>query len=167
MFDSLWPHRLQHTRLLCPPLSPGKWMKVAQSCLTATPWTIQSMNSPGQNTGVGSLSLLQRIFPIQGLNPGLLHCRQILYQLSHKGSPLSPRVCLNSYSLSQWCYLTILSSPVPFSFYLKSFSASGSFPISQLLTSGGQSIGTSASASILSMNICFLNISFHQVCSLL
>ena len=46
------------------------------------PW-----NSPGQNTGVGSLSLLQGIFPTQGLNPGLLHCRRILYQVSHKGSP--------------------------------------------------------------------------------
>ena len=46
-----------------------------------------SWNSPGQNTGVDSLSLLQWIFPTQGLNPGLLHCRQILYQLSHKGSP--------------------------------------------------------------------------------
>ena len=46
-----------------------------------------SWNSPGQNTGVGSLSLLQGIFPTQGLNPRLLHCRQILYQLSHKGSP--------------------------------------------------------------------------------
>ena len=45
------------------------------------PW-----NSLGQNTGVGSLSLLQGILPIQGLNPGLPHCRQILYQLSHKGS---------------------------------------------------------------------------------
>ena len=44
-------------------------------------------NSPGQNTGVGSLSLLQGIFPTQGSNPGLPHCRQILYQLSHKGSP--------------------------------------------------------------------------------
>ena len=47
-----------------------------------SPW-----NSPGQNTGVGSLSLLQGILPTQGLNPGLLHCRRILYQLSHKGSP--------------------------------------------------------------------------------
>ena len=46
------------------------------------PW-----NSPGQNTGVGSLSLLQGIFPIQGSNPGLPHCRWMLYQLSHKGSP--------------------------------------------------------------------------------
>ena len=47
-----------------------------------SPWT-----SPGQNTGVGILSLLQRIFPTQGSNPGLPYCRQILYQLSHKGSP--------------------------------------------------------------------------------
>ena len=46
-----------------------------------SPW-----NSPGQNTGVSSLFLLQRVFPTQGLNPGLLHYRQILYQLSHKGS---------------------------------------------------------------------------------
>ena len=48
--------------------------------LFATPW-----NSPGQNTRVGSLSLLQGIFPTQELNPGLPHCGQILYQLSHKG----------------------------------------------------------------------------------
>ena len=47
-----------------------------------SPW-----NSPGQNTGVGSLSLLQGIFPTQGSNPGLPHYRQILYQLSHKGNP--------------------------------------------------------------------------------
>ena len=47
-----------------------------------SPW-----NSPDQNTGVGGLSLLQGIFPTQGLNPGLPHCRQILYQLSHKGKP--------------------------------------------------------------------------------
>ena len=46
-----------------------------------------SWNSPGQNTEVGSLSLLQGIFPTQGSNPGLLHCRQILYWLSHQGSP--------------------------------------------------------------------------------
>ena len=43
-------------------------------------------NSPGQNTGVGSISPLQGIFPTQGSNPGLPHCRSILYQLSHKGS---------------------------------------------------------------------------------
>ena len=56
--DSLWPHGLH------------------------SPW-----NSLGQNTGVGSSSLHQGIFQTQGSNPGLLHCRRILYQLSHKGSP--------------------------------------------------------------------------------
>ena len=47
-----------------------------------SPW-----NSPGQNTGVSNRSLLQGIFPTPGSNPGLLHCWQILYQLSHQGSP--------------------------------------------------------------------------------
>ena len=61
MSDSLWPHGLYR------------------------PW-----NSPGRNTGMGSLSLLQGIFPTQGFNTGLPHCRRILYQLSHKGSPRVP-----------------------------------------------------------------------------
>ena len=56
-------------------------MKVTQSCLT-----LCDPNSPGQNTGVGSCFLLQGIFPTQGSNPGLPHCSQILYQLSHQGS---------------------------------------------------------------------------------
>ena len=58
MSNSLWPHTLY------------------------SPW-----NSPGQKPGVGNLSFLQGIFPTQGLNPGLLHFRQIPYQLSHKRSP--------------------------------------------------------------------------------
>ena len=72
---------------------PSKYIacvKVTQLCPTLwephglfSPW-----NSPGQNTGVGSLSLLQGIFPTQGSNPGLPHCRGILYQLSHKGCPI-------------------------------------------------------------------------------
>ena len=57
VFDSLWPHELY------------------------SPW-----NSPGQNTGVGSCSFNQGIFPIFRSNPGLPHCRRILYQLSHWGS---------------------------------------------------------------------------------
>ena len=65
----------------------------------------------------------------------------------------SPRVCLNSCPLSQWCCLTIWSSAAPFSFCLQSFPASGCFPVSQLFASGGQSVGTSASASVLPMNI--------------
>ena len=67
-----------------------------------SPW-----NSPGQNTGVGSLSLLQGILPTQGLNPGLLHCRQILYQLSHQGSLTMWEADPNSCSY--------LSGPVPHS----------------------------------------------------
>ena len=61
--DSLRPRGLWPARLLCP-------------------W-----DSPGKDTGVGSLSLLQVIFLTQELNLGLLHCRQILYCLSHQGSP--------------------------------------------------------------------------------
>ena len=62
--NSLWPHGLQPTRLL-------------------RPW-----DSPGKNTGVGCHFLLQGIFPTQGSNPGLPHCRQMLYHLSHQGSHL-------------------------------------------------------------------------------
>ena len=63
MSDSLRPHGRQPTRLFCP-------------------W-----HSPGKNTGVGCHSLLQGIFLTQGSNMGLLHCRQVIYQLSHQGSP--------------------------------------------------------------------------------
>ena len=62
--DSLWPHGLSPTRLLAP-------------------W-----NSPGKNTGVGCLFLIQGIFPAQGSNLGLLHHRQILYHLSHQEDTL-------------------------------------------------------------------------------
>ena len=85
MFDSLWPHELQHTKLPCPSLSPG--------------------------------------------------------------------VCSNSCPLSQWCHPTISCSVAPFSSCPQSFPVSGSFPVSWLFTSGGQSIGNSASASVLPKNI--------------
>ena len=60
----------------------GEWKSLSRVRLFATWWTIQSM----EFTGVGRLSLLQGIFPTQGLNPGLPHYRQILYQLNHQGS---------------------------------------------------------------------------------
>ena len=82
--DSLWPHRLQHTRLPCPSPAPG--------------------------------------------------------------------ACSNSCPLSRWCHPTISSFVVPFSSHLQSFPASGSFQISQLFISGGQSIGVSASTSVLPVN---------------
>ena len=65
----------------------------------------------------------------------------------------SPRACSNSCPLSQGCYPTIWSSVVPLSSCLLSFPASQSFPMSWLVTSGCQSIGASASASVLPMNI--------------
>ena len=63
------------------------WPELEATVLAGGSDTYGPWNSPGQNTGVGSLSLLQGIFPTQGSNPGLPHCRWSLYQLSHKGSP--------------------------------------------------------------------------------
>ena len=98
--DFLWPHEytvhgLLQARIL-------EWVVSLLSCVprSATPWTVAhqaplSMEFSRQEywsglpfpfpTGMGSHSLLQELFPAQGLNPGLLHCRQILYQVSHQG----------------------------------------------------------------------------------
>ena len=81
MYDSLWPHGLQSTRLI------GPW------------------DSPGKNTGMGCHFLLQRIFPTEGSNLGIPHCKQILYLLSHQGSPSIPQftkvvcVCLSNFKI--------------------------------------------------------------------
>ena len=90
-------HDLAHTELCLiwlaffPLLSESDQMKSeSHSVLSDFLWLHElysPWNSPGQNTGVGSLSLLQGILPTQGSNPGLAHCRWILYELSHKGSP--------------------------------------------------------------------------------
>ena len=77
-----------------------------------------------------------------------------LHRLQHARLPrpsLSPRVFSNSHPLSQWCQPTISSSVIPFSYSPQSFPASGSFSMSQLFTSNGQSIRTSVS--VLPMNI--------------
>ena len=79
-----------------------------------------------------------------------------LHGLQHASLPWpspTPGACSNSCPSSQWCLPTISSSVVPFSSHLQSFPASGSFPMSQLFTSGRQSIGASTSASVLPMNI--------------
>ena len=77
--DSLRPHGLQPTWLLCP-------------------W-----RSPGKTTGVGCHSLLQRIFPTHGSNSVLLHCRQILYRLSHQGSPTLRHISGQIYNSKSTC----------------------------------------------------------------
>ena len=77
------------------------------------------------------------------------------YGLKHMRLPcplLSPRVCLNSYPLSRWYHPTISFSVILFSSCLQSFPASGSFPMNQFFSSGGQNFGASASASVLPMN---------------
>ena len=77
------------------------------------------------------------------------------HELQHIRLPCTsstPRACSNSCPLSQWCHLTISSSLVPFSSWLQSFPASGSFQLSQLFTSGCQSIGVSAPTSVLPGN---------------
>ena len=75
-----------------------------------SPW-----NSPGQNTGVGNLSLLQAILPTQGSNPGLLHCGRILYQLTHQGSPLGcvSRTIFSSVVASHSSFLGEVSPQLP------------------------------------------------------
>ena len=86
----IWRRNIFSPKVCKKQKNPNEWMNESCSVMSDSlrphglysPW-----NSPGQNTGVGRLSLLQGIFPTQGLNPGLLHCRWLLYQLSHKGSP--------------------------------------------------------------------------------
>ena len=103
--------------LLAPP--PNSALKVeSESCSVLSnslrpqrlysPW-----NSPGQNTGVGSLSLLQQIFSTQGSNPGLPHCRRILYQLSHKGNAYSSLLLLLLLLLSHFSRVRLFETPLP------------------------------------------------------
>ena len=80
-----------------------------------------------------------------------ISCRSITQ--SYPSRNLDYSTCSNSCPLSRWCHPTISSAVTPFSLFPQSFPASGSFPVSQLFASGGQSIGASASASVLSMNI--------------
>ena len=97
--DSLWPHGLH-----------------------------SSWNFPGQNTGVDSLSLLQGILPTQGFNPGLLHCRWILYQLSHQGSPKNTE----GNNKSDWCLWACVDFFFSFYFLVVSkFSIKNTFSISR------------------------------------
>ena len=84
---------------------PGK-VKVKVTQLHPTlcdPMDYSPWNSPGQNTGAGSLSLLQGIFPTQGSKPGLPYCRRILHQLSHKGSPIKKINCDYFFTIRKVC----------------------------------------------------------------
>ena len=149
MSDSLWPYGLEPTRLLCP-------------------W-----NSPGKNTGVGCHFLLRnwtcisctagRFFTTEPLGKPLRALQFSRSVVSYSLQPQEPQharppcpspthgVHPNPCPLSWWCHPTISCSVVPFS-SPQYFPASGSFQMSKLFASGGQSIGVSASTSVLPMN---------------
>ena len=101
--------------------------------------------------GGGRANLLSFQFSRSVMSDSLWH-----HGLQHARLPCpspTPRACSNSCSLSKWCHPTISSSVVPFSSCLQSFPALGSFPMNQFFASGGQSIGVSASTSVLPINI--------------
>ena len=108
--------------------------------------SISTQKSTGKPMAISPLVVVQSLSCVWLCDP---------WMAAHQASsPLpSPGACSNSCPLSQRCHPTIWSSVVPFSSCLQSFPTSWSFLMSQFFTSGGQSIGFSASASVLSMNI--------------
>ena len=118
-------------------------------CCNACTWTNVSLR---QRNIVLSLSNTRKLLLF---SHSVMSNSLWFHGLQHARLPcpsLFPRVCSNSYPGSRWCHPTISSSVAPFS-CPQSFLASGSFPMSQLFESGGHSIGASASASVLPMNI--------------
>ena len=111
------------------------------SCIAGRFFTIWAIREASWQASVQSLTRVLTLRP-HGLQHARLPCP----------SP-TPRACSNSGLSSQWCHPTISSSVFPFSSCLQSFPASGSFPMSQFFTSSGQSIGVSASASVLPVSI--------------
>ena len=147
MFCIMWHCKLGHTwnRGQSSSRSLNKYLLNKQYPVSATKFT---------------LILLANCIPFMVMLL-LFTCEVRLYSLQPHGPQctrlpcpsLSPRVCSNSCPLSQWCHPTILSSVTAFSSCPQSFPASRSFPMGYLFVSGGQSTGTSASASDLSMNV--------------
>ena len=104
----------------------------------------EDQDSPSPFFGLSSVQFLSRVRLFA--TPWTTACQ-------HPCPSPAPRACSNSCPLSCWCHPTISSSVIPFSSHLQSFPVSGSFQMSQFFASGGQSIGVSASASVLPMNI--------------
>ena len=98
----------------------------------------------------------QQLFQLSQLSPSVWSSSLQPHGLQHARPPCpspTPGVYSNSCPFSWWCHPTTSSSVIPFSSHLQSFPASGAFPMSQFFTSGGQSTGVSASASVLPMNV--------------
>ena len=112
----------------------------------------ESEQTPGDSDGQGSLACCSSL----GCKQSDMTEQQSSWRVRvcfGSSPPLSPIIGSNSCLSSWWCYFTISSSATPFSHHPQSFLASGSFPVSQFFALGGQSIGASALASVLPMNI--------------
>ena len=142
-----------HALLLAWNISPpdvfqvfSKWHLVGPSLTIASP-PVNRLTFANLSEDVISVSQFSCSVVSDSLQPhGLQHAR-------FPCTSPTPRACSNSCPSSRWCHPTISSFVIPFSSCLQSFPASGSFPMSQLFASGGQSIGASALASVLPMNI--------------
>ena len=115
-------------------------------CRLYSPW-----NSPGQNTGVGSLSLFQGIFPTQGSNPGIPHCRWILYQLSYLITIIWSFISSNISSVAIWS--SPLSTGNRFTSHLLSGTALFSIKIKLKFKNGKTGYGQALTMAILLLSI--------------
>ena len=143
--DSPWPHELQHARV-------GHDGATSLSLFTFMHWRRKWQPTPvllpGESQGWGSL-----VAAVYGVTQSRTRLKWLSSSSSRPPSPSpTPGVHPNSCALSQWCHPAISSSVIPFSSCPQSLPASGSFPTSQLFAWGGQSIGVSASASVLPLN---------------
>ena len=111
------------------------------------------MERASYSRGTTSLSLPPPIVGISQFSSVAQSCLTLCDPMDTPMPSPTPGACSNSCPLSWWCHPTISSSVIPFSSHLQSFPASGSFQMSQFFPSGGQSIGVSALASVLPMNI--------------
>ena len=170
MSDSLWPHELQHSRLLGPSLSP--WVcsnscQMSQWCHTTIPFPVAPFSFRPQSFPASGSFPINQLFTSDGQSIGacissLQFSSSVMSESvwphgqQHTRLPCpspTPGLCSNTCPSSRWCHPTISSSRIPFSSCLQSFQATGFFPLSQFFTSGSQNIGASAWESALPMNI--------------
>ena len=147
--------------------SSQQYFSTSHYCIECT-LQIRDSNSSFCNVVSGSISLChpqEKGFSVQ-FSYSVISDSLWPQRLQHARLPCpspTPEACSNSCPLSQWCHPTISYSVVPFSSFLQSFPASGSFPVSQFFASGGQSIGVSAWASVLPIMHFWTNSLIHSI----
>ena len=130
------------------------WLLVIQSSQILTSRHKEYLRVPWTGNGISYFWSLHALLLLPQFSCSVMSNSLQPHGLQHAspGPSPTPGACSNSYPSSQWCHPTISPSVIPFSSYLQSFPASGSFPMSQFFASGGQSTGVSASASVLPMS---------------